>query len=86
MWRAFVEPLVLFLAPFVLYALYLLALRRNPAATAHWQGGPSLWLTIAGLVVAVAGMLVFGLTARRQLGAYTPAHIENGRVVPGHFQ
>ena len=43
-------------------------------------------LTIAGLAVAVAGMLFFGLTADRQTGRYAPAHVENGRVVPGHFE
>lgn len=86
MWRAFAEPIALFLAPFVLYVVYLVALRRNPTHAAHWKGGPMLWLTIAGLVVAVAGMLFFGLTANRQQGAYVPAHVENGRVVPGQFQ
>ena len=85
MWRVFAEPAALFLAPFVLYVLYLLALRRNPVKPAHWQGGPTIWLTIAGLVVAVSGMLFFGVTADREQGGYTPAHVENGRVVPGHF-
>jgi hypothetical protein len=86
MWRAFAEPAALFLAPFLLYVFYLLALRRNPAKAAHWPSGARVALTLAGLVVAVAGMLFFGLTADRQTGAYTPAHVENGRVVPGHFE
>lgn len=86
MWRAFAEPAALFLAPFVLYVVYLLALRRNPVKAAHWPSGARMALTLAGLAVAVAGMLYFGLTADRQTGRYTPAHVENGRVVSGHFE
>ncbi len=86
MWRAFAEPAALFLAPFVLYFVYLLALRRHPLHPTHWPGEARFGLTIAGLVVAVAGMLFFGLTADREQGGYTPAHVENGRVVPGRFQ
>lgn len=86
MWRAFAEPVALFLVPFLIYVVYLLARRRNPAKAAHWGDGRALWLTIAGLVVAVGGMLVFGFTTNRQQGGYTPAHVENGRVVPGKFQ
>ena len=43
-------------------------------------------LTLVGLVVAVIGMLAFGIFADRRFGAYVPAHIENGVLVPGHIQ
>ena len=86
MWRVIAEPVAFFLAPFVLYVVFLLALRRNPAKAAHWAGGPAVWLTIAGLVVAVGGMLFFALSADREHTGYTPAHVENGRVVPGQFK
>jgi len=42
-------------------------------------------LTIAGLVVAIVGMIMLGLSTRNQ-GAYVPAHIEDGRLAPGRFQ
>jgi hypothetical protein len=43
-------------------------------------------LTLLGLVIAVIGMFAFGIFADRHLGAYVPAHIENGVVVPGRMQ
>ncbi len=36
--------------------------------------------------IAVAGMLTFGIFAVRHEGAYVPAHIENGKLVPGRLQ
>jgi hypothetical protein len=86
MWRVLAEPVAFFLAPFVLYVFYLLALRRHPLQPTHWPSGAVVGLTIMGLVVAVGGMLFFGLTADREKGAYTPAHVENGKLVPGHFK
>jgi exosortase/archaeosortase len=86
MWRALLEPAAFFVAPFVLYVLYLLLRGRHPLKPAHWPGSAVVSLTIAGLAIAVAGMLWFGFGAQRQTGAYVPAHVENGKVVPGHFQ
>lgn len=86
MWRALLEPAAFFVAPFVLYIVYLLALRRHPLQAVHWPGGAVLGLTIAGLAVAIAGMLFFGFVTHRPTGAYVPAHVENGRVVPGEFK
>ena len=34
----------------------------------------------------VLGMVVFGLSAPRGYGTYVPAHVQNGRLVPGHIQ
>jgi hypothetical protein len=85
MTRAVVQGLVLFLLPFVLFAAYLLIRRRNPMLWSHWSS-QSLWLTIAGLGFVVISLIATGLLDERQTGAYVPTHIENGRVVPGHFQ
>ena len=86
MWRVLTEPVAFFLAPFLLYVIYLVALRRHPLEPVHWPNRAVMLLTIAGLVTAVAGVLFFGLTANRETGAYVPAHVEDGRVVPGHFK
>ena len=86
MWRALLEPLAFFVTPFAIYVIYLLARGRHPLKPAHWPGAAVVSLTIAGLVVAIAGMLYFGFGAKRSTGAYVPAHVENGRVVPGHFE
>ena len=85
MTRAVVQGVVLFLLPFVLFGMYLLIRRRNPLLWTHWSS-QSLWLTIAGLSFVVLSLIATGLLDERQTGAYVPTHIENGRVVPGHFQ
>ncbi|MFT4099228.1 MAG: DUF6111 family protein [Rhodoblastus sp.] len=86
MWRVLLEPAAFFVAPFILYVLYLLVRARNPLQPAHWPNAAVVSLVIAGLAVAVAGMLWFGFEADRPTGAYVPAHVENGRVVPGRFK
>ncbi|MBM1169750.1 DUF6111 family protein [Microvirga arabica] len=85
MTRAVVQSLVLFLLPFVLFGAYLVVRRRNPMLWSHWSS-QSLWLTIAGLSFVVLSLVATGLLDDRQTGAYVPTRIENGRVVPGHFQ
>ena len=85
MTRAIVQGLVLFLLPFVLFAAYLVIRRRNPLLWSHWNS-QSLWLTIAGLSFVVISLIATGLLDERQTGTYVPSHVENGRVIPGHFR
>jgi heme/copper-type cytochrome/quinol oxidase subunit 1 len=85
MTRAILQELVLFLLPFVAFALYLVIRRRNPLLWSHWSN-QSVWLVIAGLACVVVSLLTAGLLADRQTGAYVPSHVENGRVVPGQFR
>lgn len=86
MWRVVLRSALLFAAPFLLYGLFLLARRRYPLAAEFWSRGAVSTLTIAGLIAAIGGMLALGLLAPREQGAYVPAHIENGKLAPGHFQ
>jgi hypothetical protein len=85
MWRAFVETALLFLTPFLAYALFHLLQMRWPFVAELWHGRILSRLTMAGLAVAIAGMVTLGV-ARRENGAYVPAHVENGRLVPGAFR
>jgi hypothetical protein len=74
-----VTELALFLAPFAAFAVW-----RLTSA----QGGPSLGLLAAaccGLALLAGGLIWW--TAQDRVGArdvYVPAHIEEGRVIPGH--
>ncbi|WOJ90176.1 DUF6111 family protein [Methylocapsa polymorpha] len=86
MWRIMLEPALLFASPFVVYLIYLALRRTYPFAVDHWTHSAVSSLALAGLVIAVAGMLAFGIFAVRHEGAYVPAHIENGRLVPGRLQ
>ena len=86
MWRAILEPSLLFASPFLAYAVYLVLRRNYPFALEHWPTSAVSTLTLAGLVLAVGGMLAFAIFAPRHEGAYTPAHIEGGKIVPGRIQ
>ncbi|WP_406854504.1 DUF6111 family protein [Alsobacter sp. KACC 23698] len=85
MTRAFTEEFLLFLVPFALYALWLVARKRTPLARVHWNGKVS-WLLLAGLAFASLWLVYTGLSAPRSKGAYVPAHMENGRFVPGRVE
>lgn len=86
MWRIMLEPALLFASPFVVYLIYLALRRTYPFTVEHWTHGAISSLALAGLVIAVAGMLAFGIFAERHEGAYVPAHIENGKLLPGRLQ
>ncbi|SFK11239.1 DUF6111 family protein [Methylocapsa palsarum] len=86
MWRVLLEPALLFGSPFAAYAVYLALRRTYPFALDHWTRGAVSTLTLAGLIIAATGMLAFGIFAERHQGAYAPAHIENGTLVPGRLQ
>jgi hypothetical protein len=85
MMRAYLQEMVLFLLPFVLFAAYLVIRRRNALAWSSWSD-QSLWLAIAGLAMVIASLIVTGLMTEHQTGAFVPTHMENGQVVPGQFQ
>ena len=83
--RAIFGEGLLFLVPFVGFALYLIVMRRNPL---HWKSwsDQTAWLVIAGLACSIIALLITGLTAERSTGGLEPTHLENGRVVPGQFR
>ncbi|ACK49759.1 conserved hypothetical protein [Methylocella silvestris BL2] len=86
MWRVILEPALLFGSPFAAYILYLWARQKYPFAVDHWTQSAVSTLVLAGLAVAVAGVLLIGVFAERHHGSYAPAHIENGHLVPGQIQ
>jgi hypothetical protein len=74
----------LFLLPFAAYAIFLLASRYNLLATSSWPihivgglVGVALALTVGALV------LLANFSGAPPGTTYTPAHIENGKLVPG---
>jgi protein-S-isoprenylcysteine O-methyltransferase Ste14 len=86
MLRVILEPALLFLSPFAAYLIYLYLRRRYPFVVDHWTRGTVSTLTLAGLAIAVAGLFLLGFFSERHEGAYAPAHIENGRLIPGHME
>jgi hypothetical protein len=84
--RSLLESLGLFAAPFLLYALFLIYRARHPLQVEHWSRGSVFWLTLAGLGLAIGGILYVGFFDSDRSGVYVPAHIDNGRLTPGRFQ
>jgi len=85
--RPVLTEIILFLAPFAAYAIFLLATRAELFERASWP--PKV---VAALAIAAA-ILVFGafvfltqFSAAPPGSVYKPAHIENGKFVPGEIK
>ncbi|NVO14250.1 MAG: hypothetical protein HXX10_09465 [Rhodoplanes sp.] len=82
--RPVFTEIALFLTPFVLYALFLVATRTGLLDASAWRPPVVGWLTLAAL-----GLLILSFVVMAQFGGvppnstYVPAHMENGRFVPG---
>jgi multisubunit Na+/H+ antiporter MnhB subunit len=87
MLRAILEGFVLFLTPFVGFALYLFAIGQDPMHPEVWSKKALSWLTLAALALCIAGVLALGAGRRSELGAFVPSHVEkDGTFVPGQFR
>lgn len=77
----------LFLTPFVLYAVFLVATRAGIFDPSAWTIRRLATLLIASLVLVIASFLILAHFSGAPPGAnYVPAHIENGKLVPGATQ
>lgn len=85
--RPVFTEIALFLTPFVLYAAYLVATRAGLLDATAWRPPVVGWLTLVAL-----GLLIMSFVVMAQFGGappnstYVPAHMENGRFVPGTTQ
>lgn len=84
--RVIGTELLLFLIPFALYAGYVW-LQRRREALGEERAVPWTWLAIAGLSLALVGFGSLAMIGGAPPDAdYVPPHMENGRLVPGHFE
>jgi hypothetical protein len=83
MTRLFTE-FAFFITPFVVYALYLWATRAGVVDAKAWSAPRLTWLAIVALMLVIASFLVLAEFSGAPPGStYVPAHMENGRLVPG---
>ena len=74
----------IFLLPFAIYAGYLVATRSGFLSTALWPVHVVVRLTLGALLlVVISFILLANFSGAPPDSTYTPAHIENGRLVPG---
>lgn len=82
--RPLATELVLFLTPFVLYGVYLWATRAGVLDVSSWRLQTLMWLTISALgLMIVSFLFIAEFSGAPPRSAYVPAHMENGRLVPG---
>ena len=82
--RLFSIEVALFLAPFVLYALFLWATREGILHPDQWRPPVLAVLSLVAVVVTAAGfVLIAEYTGAPAHSNYVPAHLENGQLVPG---
>ena len=80
---AFTEILI-FLIPFAVYALFLVATRSGLMLQSSWPVHIIAKLVIGSfLLVIVSFILLAHFSGAPPNSTYIPAHIENGRFVPG---
>jgi hypothetical protein len=82
--RPIFTELVLFLAPFAAYAIFLWLTRRNVLANASWSVSTVASLAIVALLLMIASFVLLAQFSGAPPGStYVPAQIEGGRLVPG---
>ena len=74
----------IFLIPFVAYALFLIATRSGVLASSSWPVHLVAKLVLGSLLlVIISFVLLAHFSGAPPNSTYIPAHIENGRLVPG---
>jgi hypothetical protein len=80
---AFTEILV-FLIPFAVYALFLLATRSGLMLQSSWPVHIIAKLVLGSLLLVIVSFILLAhFSGASPNSTYVPAHIENGRFVPG---
>jgi hypothetical protein len=82
--RPVLTEIGIFLIPFAVYALFLAATRSGLFAQSSWPITVVARLILVALVFVIAGLISFvHFSGGAPNSTYVPAHVENGRLVPG---
>jgi Family of unknown function (DUF6111) len=80
---AFTEILV-FLIPFAVYAVFLIATRSGLLAQTSWPVHIIAKLVLGSLLLVVVSFILLAhFSGASPSSTYIPAHVENGKFVPG---
>ena len=76
--------IILFLLPFVLYAVFLWATKAGVLHPDSWPVSRIVSLAIVSLLLVIGSFIYFAhFTGAKPGSTYIPAHIEDGKFVPG---
>jgi hypothetical protein len=82
--RPVLTEVVLFLTPFAIYALFLFATRTAVFDRESWTLKVVTWLTGAALALMIGSFVLLSQFSGAPPGStYEPAHVEDGKFVPG---
>ena len=74
----------IFLIPFAVYIVFLIATRSGLLVPASWPLHLVAKLTVAALLLVIASLVLLAeFSGAPSHSTYVPAHIEDGRLVPG---
>jgi Family of unknown function (DUF6111) len=74
----------IFLVPFVVYALFLVATRSGLLTRSSWPVIVIGRLLVGSLLLVVLSLILLAqFTGSPPHSTYVPAHLENGKLVPG---
>jgi hypothetical protein len=84
MLRPVLTELALFLTPFAIYAVFLWATRAGVLDPSQWTISRLVWLMSAAFLLMIGSFIVLAQWTGAPPGStYIPAHVEDGRFVPG---
>ncbi|HEX7789535.1 MAG TPA: DUF6111 family protein [Afipia sp.] len=82
--RPVLTEIGIFLIPFAVYAAFLLASRAGVLTANSWPFHIVGKLTIGALLLVIVSLLLLAHFSGAPPGStYTPARIENGKLIPG---
>nr|HEV8010967.1 DUF6111 family protein [Bradyrhizobium sp.] len=74
----------IFLIPFAVYALFLIATRSGLLVQSSWPLHVLAKLVLGSLMLVVVSFILLArFSGAAPRSTYVPAHIENGKLVPG---
>jgi hypothetical protein len=82
--RPLLTEIGIFLIPFAVYALFLVATRSGVLAQSSWPVHMIAKLAIGALLLVIVSLvLLANFSGAPPRSTYVPAHLEDGRLVPG---
>jgi hypothetical protein len=82
--RPILTEIGLFLTPFALYAAFLVATRAGVLQPSSWTLRRIAALVIVSLALVIGSFVILAKYSGAPPGStYVPAHVENGKFVPG---